>query len=129
MMIPNYLRLPSTKYEDLAACSVDARYAAITNAVETDVDNTQDMDKYSMDALEELVRTVDPDTASSALFGSTNWDEEEAGDGLSVNSPEKVSAIARALGDHSFETPNLNALVEFYRNAADRGDAIAIMFN
>lgn len=139
MMIPFYIALSPQKFEELEGSSVEDRSDFLFEAMEQDPEEAAeipvvDVDKFFDEIQEAIAReTGDADLAGAAVFGKLDWDGEGETDGMRINHPDEVARVAQALSalneDVVNDVPNMSDLVNFYDEAAKRGDAIGILFN
>ena len=128
MFVLNYLAVPATEFDRLAAD--DDQVDAVHELLESAEYPTTDIDK----AWGPLSMVVGESPIMGAIAGTQEWDEE-----VTANPPalvaEQAAALAAAANELDSDTPPeyvadaVAELTRFYQAAADRGDAIIIVVN
>ena len=120
MFVLNYLAVPATEFDRLAAD--DDQVDTVHELLESAEYPTTDIDK----AWGPLSMVVGESPIMGAIAGTQEWDEE-----VTANPP----ALAAAANELDSDTPPeyvadaVAELTRFYQAAADRGDAIIIVVN
>ena len=128
MFVLNYLAVPATEFDRLAAD--DDQVDTVHELLESAEYPTTDIDK----AWGPLSMVVGESPIMGAIAGTQEWDEE-----VTANPPalvaEQAAALAAAANELDPDTPPeyvadaVAELTRFYQAAADRGDAIIIVIN
>ena len=130
MVIPFYISFSQDEFADLDGGSAGDRRDAIVDALETASRPVVDIDAFFGEVAEELAEFTDESTASRIVFGAADWDGEDVTDGMRINTPDQVASLAAVLDGLSlddFTHPDeVEALSDFYMDAARRGDAVAV---
>ena len=124
MFVLNYLAVPATEFDRLAAD--DDQVDTVHELLESAEYPTTDIDK----AWGPLSMVVGESPMMGAIAGTQEWDEE-----VTANPPALVAELAAAANELDSDTPPeyvadaVAELTRFYQAAADRGDAIIIVVN
>ena len=133
MIIPFYIYFPANEFDELLDKDVDTRYDVTFDALEEETMEVEDVDKLYLDAHQHLTELLTETTASAIVYGTTDLDPDEEGDGMRANSPDQVAELAETLGnidlDALDDTAGIDDLTDIYTKAAQRGDAIVIVLN
>lgn len=133
MIIPFYIFVPANEFDELLDKDVDTRYDVTFDALEEETMEVEDIDKLYLDAHQQLTELLTETTASAIVYGTTDLDPDEEGDGMRANSPDQVAEHAETLSnidlDALEDTAGIDDLTDIYTKAAQRGDAIVIVLN
>ena len=126
MILPYYCSVTPEEYEEIISADTETVEDIVMELVESgDSDNMVDIDKRSWELEEQLTSS----TARDAVTGTSPLVEDPP---ILAASPETVKKMAEALSnstvDEDYEE-DLETLMDFYNEAAEKGHAVVIIYN